>query len=298
LFVLFPIGISWFAYGIFRAFRNRNAEGEGIWWLLAVWFLVFFLVFSVMRTKLAFYLLPMLVPAALLAAREFLRAMTGELSKRTVGLLVGISLLASVWAASQEWRDAIKSLLGGTPSAAVDDTGVWGMIPFYGLVMMSIVVTILILSFGLPSQVRRGLPYIFLMPLLGFSAYTIAVLDRDQYDDGGRDLARFVEQGGYRAVVVAGFERNPQISYYLDGVDAGWRSDIDFKRIQPPADSALVMPWLTGEAAKAPAGALFVVERDRLIRHLHFTTNEMLPPGYPVAFETRRYVAFRIPAVR
>ncbi|MEP7218568.1 MAG: hypothetical protein ABI876_06605, partial [Bacteroidota bacterium] len=80
--------------------------------------------------------------------------------------------------------------------------------------------------------------------------------------------------------------------------DAGWRSDIAFKRIQPPADSALVMPWLTAAAANAPAGALFVVERDRLIRHLKFGTPEILPAGYAVAFQTRRYVAFQIPPAR
>ncbi|MBI3585524.1 MAG: glycosyltransferase family 39 protein, partial [Ignavibacteriales bacterium] len=52
LFVLFPIGVMWFGCGVYKTLRNRESN----WLLLGIWFFVFFIVFSVMRTKLAVYL--------------------------------------------------------------------------------------------------------------------------------------------------------------------------------------------------------------------------------------------------
>jgi hypothetical protein len=126
-----------------------------------------------------------------------------------------------------------------------------------------------------------------------WSAYQIFVVDVNQWNDGGKALAEFVRMGGYDRIVVAGYERNPQLTFYLRGIDIGWTAEMQFRRIIPPKDRQQFRSWLFEETSIEPPTTLLVLEKDKLIRYQTVDPLEIVPPDYELVFESRRYACFR-----
>lgn len=293
LLVLFPLGVAWSLYGLGRALRRREPEE----FILAIWFLFFFLVFTVMRTKLEFYTLPMLAPLAILGGREIVRAMRGELSKRAPGVLIGATAIAVAWSAQQEWRTGIKrfagwamELVGGHVMAGGSHPGTvaqGGLL--LGLMVLGLLVGLVIWMKGLPAAILRRLALVMFVPALALSLYNFLVADSTRWDDGGKEVARFINQGRFTKLIAIGYETNPQLTWYLDGVDVGWRKDMSMIRIDPTGHEDSLKSWIGDTLAVSPASALVLIERDRLVRGTTFTSEEVCPPDWTMVMETRRY---------
>lgn len=290
MFVLFPVGLFWFGYGLWNILRTR----EQPWFLLVVWFTVFFLAFSIMRTKLAVYLLPMLVPMALIAAREMLNAALGRLSSRTVISLLAGSGLSVLWASNQDWRNQIKELLRSLMSLETPPASLLSpLVPFVLVAIAILVVAIVLFRSGWVGRLRQPLIFIVTLLLFAWSLYNVVYRDPVEYNDGGKAFADFVHQRGYDRLLVAGYERNPQLTFYLRGVDIGWRDDLQFRRIIPPKERGEFRSWLLNETAKEPAATLLVLEKDKFIRYETINPFEVVPPDYERVFESRRYACFQ-----
>lgn len=290
MFVLFPVGVVWFGYGLWNILRTR----EQPWFLLAVWFTVFFLVFSIMRTKLAVYLLPMLVPAALIAAREMWNAVLNRLPARTFTFLLAGSGLAVLWASSQEWRNQVKELLRSLMSIEIPHAALFvSLAPLIFLAIAILVTAFGLLRSGWIERLRQPLILVVTLPLLIWSFYNVVYRDSVEYNDGGKAFADFVHQHGYDRLLVAGYERNPQLTFYLRGVDIGWRDDIQFRRIIPPKDRGEFRSWLMKETTNEPIATLLVLEKDKFIRYEIVNPLDIVPPDYELVFESRRYACFQ-----
>ncbi len=293
LLVLFPLGVAWSFCGLWKGLRQRGTTE----FLLAIWFILFFVVFTVMRTKLEFYTLPMLAPLALLGGREIVRAMRGEMSKRALGVLVGVTMIAVAWSAQQEWRTGIKrfagwvlelagrhSTEGGTHAGTVAQGGL-----LLGLMALGLVVGFVVWKKGLPPGVLRRLVLIMFLPALALSLYNFFVADNWRWDDGGHEVSRFINEGRFSKLIAIGYETNPQLTWYLDGVDVGWRKDLSLTRIDPTGHEESLKSWIGDTLAVSPANALVLIERDRLVRGTTFTSAEVRPPDWTMVMETRRY---------
>lgn len=282
LFVLFPLGVAWSIYGLIGTLRRREPSEL----LLLVWFALFFTVFTLMRTKLEFYLLPMLVPLALVGAREMVRAMAGEMSKRLLGILIGLTAVAVAWSASQEWRTAIKGVILTGREAGSANEGGWLLI---ALCLAGVLLGALIWWRGLPSGLTRRLAILFFVPAFALSLYNFAVADRERYLDGGGATAEFITSRSLRRLVAVGYETNPQLTWYLGGVDLGWRPGYSLGRIDPTGHDADVRGWLAERLDSFTLETTVLIERDRLVRGRKFTSQEVIPQGWGMLFETRRY---------
>ena len=290
LFVLFPLGVIWFAIGMYRVFRNRDRA----WLLLALWFTVFFVVFTLMRTKLAVYLLPMLVPASLIAAYSIMTVANGLFSRRLTAICLGATGIAFVWASRQTWRNETKSFLSELfhlhfPSQAEFAA----YLPF-----LVILCCVLFIAYALHrredfTRLNFFMPSIILLPAFVSCFYTIAAVDQFEYKDGAHDLAEFIAEHQPTTLMVAGFDRNPQLTFYLDGADIGWRDDIEVRRLKPPTERSQMRGWLSQQTRDLPADALVVVEKDKFIRYEWVTAEELNPPDYSVVFDSRRYAVFQ-----
>lgn len=290
LFVLFPIGVIWFGYGIYKTLRNRETH----WLLLGSWFLVFFVVFSVMRTKLAVYLLPMLVPASLIAARELQNALEEKFSRKTLVVLIGGTMISILWASSQLWRNVIKAMLLNLVRLKIPSTTEFIFLsPFVLTLALSLVVLYLAYKNNRLNTIAKPLPVILLLPSFLLCCYNIFVLDKTQYKDGATELASYIEESEPSRIIVAGHARNPQITFYLEGVDIGWRDDIEMKRIFPPTDRTQFKTWLANELAGEPEETLVILEKDKFIRYEIIHPEEIIPADYKLVFDSRRYTAFQ-----
>ncbi len=295
LLVLFPLGIFWFVFGLYRVFKER----ERTWIFPALWFCVFFVVFSLMRTKLSTYALPMLVPASLIAAREILRFASGSYSSKLTTFFIGGTGVALLWSSNQEWRNLAKSIPGSLFAGRMPDTSVLlPFLPFVVFVCSIVLLTYLLHQTGKTSLLRTALPTIVLIPSFLFTFYDVIGRDQYQFYDGARGLSKVVSERQPSAIVVAGFDRNPQLTYYLDGADIGWRDDIEVRRITPPKVRSEFRSWLSEQISNLPGDALVVVEKDKFIRFEWVTTEEVTPLDFSVVYDSRRYAVFqRIQAI-
>ena len=290
LFVLFPLGVIWFIAGMYRVLKDRDTT----WMFLAIWFLVFFVVFTLMRTKLAVYLLPMLVPASLIAARAIDATESGKYSSRTIALCLGATGTAFLWASNQAWRNATKNLFSTLWKAhMLSMSEVAGFSPFVIILCSIILITFALYQRGTCKSLGRLMGAIILVPAFITCVYPILVLDRSEYNDGARDLANFLAEQQGSMLIVVGFDRNPQLTYYLDGADIGWRDDVELKRLKPPSERSQLKRWLADQTKSLPGDVLVIVEKDKFIRYEWVTAQELNPPDYRLVFDSRRYAVFQ-----
>ena len=290
LFVLFPLGVVWFIAGMYRVFRNRDHG----WLLLAIWFSIFFVVFTLMRTKLAIYLLPMLVPASLIAAYSVVAVGNGLFSKRLTAICLGATGIAFVWASRQTWRNETKSFLAELFHVRLPlQSEIMAFLPF--LVILCCVLLIAYALYRREDFARLNLlmPSIILLPAFVTCFYSIAAVDQFEYKDGAHDLAEFIAEHHPSTLLVAGFDRNPQLTFYLDGADIGWRDDVEVRRLKPPTDRSQFRGWLTLQTRDLSGDALVVVEKDKFIRYESVTAEELIPPDFSLVFESPRYAVFQ-----
>jgi len=289
LIIIMPLGIAWGALALYRIARER----ESGWMFLAISFFVFFAVFSAVRSKLAVYLLPGLVPFALLAARELVSMTEKENSRRTMLLMIGATLLSVLWSLRHEWRDAVRELLNRMISFNVGVDLV--SIPLVTFFVALLITTVALLIWFRKSDVhalRRYLLPAMLIPAFVVMALHVMLIDRFGHVDGAHALVSYVEEIKPEKIVVAGYERNPQLTYYFGGVDIGWRTDLQMRRIIPPKDSLQFRIWLTLEMQHETRDALLIVEKDKFIRYTMIDPLRIAPENYALAFESRRYAVF------
>lgn len=289
-FVLFPLGVAWFIAGIYYVFRNR----ERTWLLLAIWFLVFFVVFTLMRTKLAVYLLPMFVPASLFAAYSLVSVGNGFFSKRLSAICLATTGIAFLWASSQSWRNTTKSLAMQLIHAhlpAYSELMVY--LPFVVISCCVLLIAYTIYRRDDFKRLHAFIPSIVLVPAFVAALYTIIAIDQYEYKDGAHELAEFVAELQPTTLLVAGFDRNPQLTFYLEGADIGWRDDIEVRRLKPPTNRSQMREWLSQETKDMPGDALVIIEKDKFIRYEWVTAEELIPLNLSVVFESRRYAVFQ-----
>jgi len=290
LFVLFPLGIIWFAFGLYRVFKDRDRQ----WMFAALWFAVFFVVFSLMRTKLSAYALPMLVPASLIAGREILRFTSGSYSNRLTAIFTAITGISLLWASNQEWRNLAKSIPSSLFSAKLPDpAAITQFLPFVILGCCVLLLTLIVYRNDRIWLIRSSLPTLLLLASFLITFYDIVGYDQYQFKDGATGLARVIEERQPSSIVVAGFDRNPQLTFYLEGADIGWRDDVETKRITPPQLRTQFRSWLSEQVSILPGDALVIVEKDKFIRYEWVTAEEVTPQDFSLVYDSRRYAVFQ-----
>lgn len=292
LLVLFPLGLLWFALGIFEIFRIRDRR----WMFPALWFLVFFLIFSLMRTKLSVYVLPMLVPGSLIGAKVIVDFSRDKGTARMAALLLGGTGLVYLWSSSQIWRNHVKVILAEALRFQLPTSSTLVSIaPFAVLFVLIIVLSYLLYRHDLVRHIRPALSIVLIAPAFLMSFYNIIGYDQHQYKDGAAELAAFIARKQPAGIVVVGFDRNPQLTFYLEGADIGWRNDIEVRRISPPAHRSQLRSWLSEQVSDLPTETLVIVEKDKIVRYEWVTAEEATPTDYIMVFDSRRYAVYQRP---
>jgi uncharacterized membrane protein len=292
LLVLFPLGLFWFALGLFEIFKSRDRQ----WMLPALWFVVFFLVFSLMRTKLSVYVLPMLVPVALIGARTVIDSSRNGSSARLTALLLGGTGLAYLWSSNQSWRNGSKALLSDVLRVQSPGTStLLSIVPFAVLSLLVITLCYLLYRYDLIKRIRSVLPILLVIPSFLVSFYNVIGYDLHQYKDGAAELAALIDRKQPAGIVIVGFDRNPQLTFYLEGADIGWRNDIEVRRISPPAHRSQLRTWLSEQVGEFPSETLVIVEKDKIERYEWVTAEEATPVDYILVFDSRRYAVYQRP---
>jgi 4-amino-4-deoxy-L-arabinose transferase-like glycosyltransferase len=183
--------------------------------LALVAFLVPFLLSSLSLTKLRTYALPMLPPLALLAGEglsEFWR------KNRPQPLAVAGIIVFTVWASSQSLRDSVKDLFMDLEVSP-------------GLFIVAGATAIFL---ALTRKKIRG-KGIVALSLAGSLLLAIPAPVEYTRSDIARAAKDFEESGCRSLVYVDKYlaRTSPQVSYYFEGIDLGWREGYRFRFIGP-----------------------------------------------------------------
>jgi len=248
--------------------------------VLVAWLVAFFLVFTVMKTKLAVYALPISFPLCILASRTLSDISGGTLRRGAYRLLLISAAVVILWALLPELRGSLRTL--GRSTAPGSD---WPKV-----IAVAGVCAIVVVGFFHWDGIGRWVILWAVGIGLGLSAlFSAAVGSRFWYRQGGRDVAQFLDSSGARKIAVIGSGVNPQLSFYLKGADLGWRDSVQFERLDPSQDVGKIAGRIN---TKLRWGWWIVLEKDEIWKGLYRGENEVIPPGFVRVYSTTMYAVY------
>lgn len=284
LLLIMPLAIPPACIALWSAWKKRREPDRPtrqLHVILAFWILFFFSGFSILSTKFAWWLLPIFPALVLLAGYGLEQLTSGSLSSGCQRLIIGAIGLLAIWAANFDFRQDIKMIFIHNgfhfPSSSVPV-----------IVECGILIAILWLFSVYPHKISR-LPTLIYIPLALLCAVNIFYLDRIQYKDGAKELADIIQSQKLKNIVVVGNGDNPQLSYYLDGIDLGWHEGYTFRRIEL---------WNGTGSVKSDIGKIrgipcvIIIEKDEIQKGLYTSEQQVLPKPLEKILDTKEYTAY------
>jgi 4-amino-4-deoxy-L-arabinose transferase-like glycosyltransferase len=207
--------------------------------IASIWFLTVLLVYSILRTKVISYVLPMLIPLSLLSALALGRLRRGEFGRIASITLLGIVGVSLVWSLSDEARGYLKGLFNLAPSIGPNSTLYLSLL---GSLALSVVILALLIvvseSDSVRARVLQYLPSVVIVTSIVVLLWQVFFVRKSDFTDGAEALAQKVNASRYDQIVYLHTPHytggmNPQLAYYLDGINCGWQPGkrfIEFSR--------------------------------------------------------------------
>lgn len=304
LLVRFPLSGLAFAYIIFMLVRfvHKRKHGDDLNrldLLASIWFLIVFLVYSILRTKVISYVLPMLIPLSLLTASAVEIVPRDEFGRKTSIVLLGILGVALVWSLSDEARNSLKGFF--TLSASIGPNAA-SQFSLVGSVLLSLFVVAIVIAAWRSETIRAGItqylaPVVLAISLLFLIRQVVFVDDLD-FSDGAEALSKKVNTLEYDEIVYLHTPHytggmNPQLAYYLDGINCGWKPDKRFLDISRSRSDSLSMRITTKSDQEK---SLIIIEKnyadrpeksDELLKVERIASSQ-----YGRILETKRYILY------
>lgn len=291
LVVALPYAVFFFLHRSWKLFKESNSIAEPF---LFLWFCLYAIAITVMRTKLAVYSLPLFIPVVLLAARSVESTMKGEVPRRVHLILLGLTAVALGWATKLEWRTAAKAALAAFLQLRLPPTA--DLYTAAVFILLSIFLALVLYEIEKGERTHRWvtdrlLPLI-LIPLSLIFLASVVILDTMRYDDGAKELAALVNDRSYTELYVVGAEQNPQLTFYLNGADIGWDPGRFAKRLPLKGGVDRIRTFLERRISQ-PGQFFVVVERYELRAQGMLGYGRLLPSGFELSFESSGYFLFQ-----
>jgi len=304
LIVRFPLSGLAFAYMILTLGRLAQRRGLGddlnrADLFACAWFLIVFIIYSLLRTKVISYLLPMLIPASLLTASVIERMRQDEFGRKLSIFLIGVAAVSLVWWISDEARNSLKSLFDLSPSIVSNSAAQFSVV---GSLVLSLIVVVVLVTIWRNERARArilaNLTSLVLAISILFLIHQVTFVDESNYVDGAEDLSKKVSTTPYDEIVYLHTPHytggmNPQLAYYLDGTNCGWNPAKRFVEISRSRIDSLTMVL---ETKPDQGKSLILIEknyadrprkRDELLK-----VEGLLSRRFDRTLETKRYILY------
>jgi uncharacterized protein (TIGR03663 family) len=309
LLVRFALSGLAFAYILFTLMKwmQKKKSSEASYrpdLIASIWFLIVFLVYSILRTKVISYVLPMLIPLSLLSASALERLRRGEFSRKASLTLLGIAGVSLIWSLSDETRTSLKGLFN--LAASVGPNFALHLSLLGSLVLSVVTVALLIViseSESIRVKVLQYLPSVVIVSSVVLLFWQVLFVNKSDFTDGAEAIAQKVNGARYDQIIYLYTSHytggmNPQLAYYLDGINCGWQPSkrfIEFSRARSDSLTTFVNSQSDKENSyiiieknytdrPEKSDELLKVER---IASLHFEK----------VLETKRYILYSSPHV-
>ncbi len=243
LLVRFPLSILAAYFLLFQGimnFKTKRFQGENSQHLFViVWFTVFFVVFTLLRTKVISYTLPMLVPISLLVGNVIMEIHPDNYrdKQKTLAGMFSFTGIVLLWSSWEDVRLAAKSFaksMASFSSPSPSDIG-------YTFAFLASGFVIVLLAFWVVRTEKwkliiNKLPHTIILSAVVIFGFQIIFIDEQKYTDGAQQVASVLNAHHYHHIVYLYTPHytggmNPQLAFYLDGVNAGWSTKKTFTQI-------------------------------------------------------------------
>jgi len=304
LLVRFPLSGLAFACMILMPVRLMNKKKYShnlnrIDLLASIWFLIVFVVYSLLRTKVISYVLPMLIPLSLLSASLLERLQRGEFGRRASIVLLEVVGVALVWSLSDEARNSLKNFFNLAASLGSNSATLFSVV---GSVLLSIIVVVVLIAVWRSESLRARITgYLILMVLtvsVLFLIHQVTFVNEADFIDGGEALAKKVSALPYGEIIYLYTPHytggmNPQLAYYLDGTNCGWKPDKQFVDISRAKTDSLTL-FIETKADKGKS--LIIIEKNHADRPEKsdelLKVERIASSQYGRILETKRYILY------
>jgi 4-amino-4-deoxy-L-arabinose transferase-like glycosyltransferase len=304
LLVRFPLCALALAYIILivvRLIRERS-DREDIDrsdLLVSSWFLIVFLIYSLLRTKVISYVLPMLVPLSMLTASVIDKLRQNVFGWRISILLVGVAGASLVWSISDEARNSLKSFFSLSLSMISNSSTQPSVM---GSILLSLTVAAVLIAVWRSERLRARfsayvMPVVFAISIL-LLIRQVTFVNESDYVDGAKALSEKVNAVQCDGIIYLHTPHytggmNPQLAYYLDGINCGWEPDKRFLELSRARTDSLTM--FIEKQSNNENGCLIIEKNfadrpkksDELIR-----VEQLVAPRYERLLETKRYIFY------
>jgi 4-amino-4-deoxy-L-arabinose transferase-like glycosyltransferase len=227
-----------------RKSSNRSYRPDLI---ASIWFLTVLLVYSILRTKVISYVLPMLIPLSLLSALALERLRRGEFGRIASITLLGIAGVSLMWSLSDEARTSLKGLFNLAASAGPNFALHLSLL---GSLVLSVVLVALLIvvseSKSMRPRVLQYLPSVVIVTSVILLLWQVIFVNESDFTDGAEALAQKVNASRYDQIAYLHTPHytggmNPQLAYYLDGINCGWQPSKRFIEFSRARSDSLTM---------------------------------------------------------
>ncbi|MDX9759606.1 MAG: glycosyltransferase family 39 protein [Bacteroidota bacterium] len=275
------------SYSLWRTLRRGARDG---WIVSAMTILLTLVALLVLRSSFEVYLIPILPLLVLHGVHGV--ALLRRAARGTLLAHAFAAALVLPWSLFPAWRTASKDLFRTFGGAVLPDGGI------VAVLLLAVTVGATVTGVWLLDR-KNLLRGVFSLPLTGTmlilltaaTLFRLWVLAPSDLDDGARHAADAVRGSNAVRIYLVGNGANPQLTFYLAGADIGWSTPerLRFERLEP---RTLGVDGIRGHLAARgrhdPVAVL--IERDEIAMGAIAATRDVLPDGFMVKRELRRYL--------
>ncbi|MBK9227036.1 MAG: glycosyltransferase family 39 protein [Ignavibacteria bacterium] len=275
---IIPFGIL-----LFFAFVNNIRKFKELSFpilLLWIWTICGFVIITLFKTKLESYLL-LVMPAAALLTASYLKELNKE-SAIVKTLILTALVLNIFWFATENFRPQIKDLVGGF------GVGIATAISLLGVLLL------FLLSRIAQRKINLKITFGMLIILTFIISNVFYLVEKPLWEDRFRikEAVKTINESGAGRIFYVGtnYRYNPQFSYYLNGIDLGWKEPkYDYDFIDTNAGTEKVKARLELE----DRNSIVVVEKDKINRAEYPASELFIPSGFRMIHKDTGYELYR-----
>jgi hypothetical protein len=307
LFVYLPFFIVPIFYFTILNFNKLRTN------ILFLWMFLYLLIISSVSTKLPVYIIQIFIPAIIIGVYYYFEYIDSEISKPKKFLFLSFTFIFVLWSLDQQFRIDIKNLLVGR-----EDISTWNLFFSYKNIILSflaIETLIVILIFFVKYNCANIIITAYFVICLFIYFNNISYSSLQNYNGGVKEIVATLNKdnevntisanlsdlsNGKIQNIPTGMDRknygyiigdgeNPQFTFYTDGSDINWRSDIKFERLNPKNKIDEIYKYLFSNNLK---NSYIIYEKSDLYLAKYCSPEKVVPAKYKKLTETQDYILY------
>ena len=285
LFVYLPLFIVPILYFTILNFNKLRTN------ILFLWMFLYLLIISAVSTKLPVYIIQIFIPAIVIGVYYYFEYLNGQISKSKKFLFLSFILIFIFWSLDQQFRIDIKNLFISNAEISL-----WKLLFTYKNIILSFIaieVVLVPLIFFIKYNCTNIIIAVYSAICLFVYIDSISYFSLQNYNGGIKEIVTTLNKeilvtnkvNGY----IIGDGENPQFTFYTDGSDIGWRSDIKFERLNPKNKINEIYKYLFSNNLK---NSYIIYEKSDLYLATYSLPEKVVPAKYKKLTETNEYILY------